>query len=85
MKKAAVLIVLLLLSGCTRPLPPHVWMPIRRVEFADLFWYTDLQICNLRVMWWDDDEPRSFTVRIHEQVCVERLKSEGYQVPERTP
>lgn len=81
MKGLGLLLALVLTSACAgRNLPPHVWLPVQNLEGVDRFWWTDQRICQLRVIWWDRDTPKSFTVTVDPWVCVEGLKAEGYKV-----
>ncbi len=83
--KAIALALVVLLTGCARHLPPHVWIPIQYVEGVDLFWWTDQQLCNLRVIWSETDEARSFTVPVESGLCLGWLKAQGYQLPAASP
>ena len=37
--------------GCAAKLQPHVWLPLKGVDSVDFFWWTESQVCNLRVLW----------------------------------
>jgi hypothetical protein len=63
-------------------LPPHVWMPVKHVEGVDFFWWTDMQICQVRVIYWvGPDDIRGQTMTVDPAVCLDRLKADGYKVP----
>lgn len=87
--KLVVVLLCVCFSGCASvPLPPHVWMPIEQVERVDLFWWTNEQVCQIRVLLWDRGTPKMFTVTVEaadQSLCLERLKADGYDVTGVTP
>ncbi len=83
--KYIVLFVTLLTGSCaSAPLPPHVYIEIPHVQAADLFWWTDTQQCEIRVMYQDPTmtptDLAGFTVPIDKSVCLAWLNSEGYDI-----
>ncbi len=59
--KLAILLAILS-TGCAT-LPPHDWIRLKDPG-VDLFWWTDQQQCDLRVVFfYAPDEVRGFTVR----------------------
>ncbi len=70
-------------SGCAlRPLPPHVSMPVERLEAVDVIWWSNESLCQLRVINWKDPKmPGSFTVDVDSSLCFEMLKGRNYKLP----
>lgn len=75
-----VLLLALIGAACTMKLPPHVWLPIPRVEAVDLFWWTETRQCTMRTLYWDQDRFKGFTVPVEAGLCLAWLKAEGYDV-----
>ena len=75
------LVLACLCSACAAALPPHVWMPVKAVEAVDYFWWTNEQLCQVRVIWWDSaGMPRGQTMTVDSAICLERLKGRGYDI-----
>ncbi len=80
MSRRLLLLFTLACSGCVAKLPPHVWMPIHHVEGVDLFWWTDTQQCQLRIVTHPaPDDYKGFTVEnVDPNLCLETLRAEGF-------
>lgn len=80
-----VCLALILLTGCAQKLPPHVWMPIDRVQGVDLFWWRDTHICQVRVVFENGNGTAgTWTYRIDrvdEAACLAWAKADGWPVP----
>lgn len=80
MKRLLLIGLLALASGCTRKLPPHVRVPVPHLSSVDLVWWTATQQCDVYVLFWDRDIPKSFQVPVDASLCIAWLKAEGYDV-----
>lgn len=79
--RAVVLAITCVCSACAAKLPPHVWLPIDNLEAVDFFWWTDMKICQVRVLaWYGPDDLRGQTMTVEPEACIVRLKARGYDV-----
>lgn len=61
-------------AGCAT-LPPHVWMPVPRVQGVDLFYWTLTHQCTMRVVAIDSGgDWYSYAVQVNESICTDALR-----------
>ena len=72
--------------GCAAKLQPRVWLPLKGVDSVDFFWWTESQVCNLRVLWLEPNGTyKEQTFEVPADVCLEKLKGLGFAVPKPAP
>ena len=76
-----IVVLALLTVGCAAPLPPHVWLPVQNLESVDFFWWTDQQVCQERIVYWDRGEAKGITLTVDASACRLQAKQAGFKVP----